>query len=60
MVSLLIFVIYNVASGISFKRLIDLKSGAKYNHALWMILGFVVYPLVHYKRNHKITEEFSA
>jgi len=59
-ISGLLFIIYTVASGISFKKIYTLINQTQPLHVIWTILGFIVYPVIYLKRRNKISEDFSA
>jgi hypothetical protein len=50
---------YNKSS-ISFKKTYNLINQAQPFHFLWTILGFIIYPILHIKRQNKISKDFSA
>ncbi|OUR97718.1 hypothetical protein A9Q86_16020 [Flavobacteriales bacterium 33_180_T64] len=60
-ISAFIFLIYTVASSISFNKLYSFINHNKNSkHLLWSILGVLLYPIAYNLRRNKITEDFSA
>lgn len=59
-ISGLLFILYALASSISFKKIYSLINHTLKRHTTWTLLGFIIYPLVHFKRRNKISEDFSA
>lgn len=59
-ISGLLFLVYLIASSISFKKIYSYTNKTLNLHLLWTILSFGVYPVIYYKRQNKISEDFSA
>lgn len=57
-ISCLLFLVYFVASSLTFKRLYQLSKQTSKHHLLWTFLGFFIYPITHLKRQHKISADF--
>ena len=59
-ISGLLFLIYCILSSISFKKVYQLMNQTPVFHLLWTLLGFIIYPVIYFKRRNKISEDFSA
>ncbi|WP_456442178.1 LptF/LptG family permease [Psychroserpens sp.] len=59
-ISGLLFLIYCILSSISFKKIYQLINQTPAFHLLWSVLGFLIYPVIYFKRRNKISEDFSA
>ncbi len=55
-----ISLVYQIISSLNFMSLYRLINRNNKHHLLFTILGFIVYPIVFFKRKHKISEDVSA
>lgn len=59
-ISGVLFLLYAIVSSFSFKKIYQLTGSLPNQHLIWSVLGLVIYPIVYFKRQNKITEDFSA
>ncbi|MEY8847658.1 LptF/LptG family permease [Psychroserpens sp. XS_ASV72] len=59
-ISFSLFVLYYVVTTIHYIKLYRITSQKGYQNILWILVGFLAYPLAYFKRKHKISKDFSA
>jgi lipopolysaccharide export system permease protein len=59
-ISGLLFLLYSIVSNLYFKKIYQLIGNTSNLQLLWSILGLIIYPFVYFKRQNKISEDFSA